>query len=88
MGLYLGHSGLASAYGAAGSLAVLLVWMYYSSQIFLFGAELVQVYANKLGSRIVPAKNAVRVTERQREEEGIPHADGNGVPARPQHVRQ
>jgi membrane protein len=40
IGLYLGHSSLASAYGAAGSLAVLLVWLYYSAQIFLFGAEL------------------------------------------------
>jgi membrane protein len=46
IGLYLGHSGLASAYGAAGSLAVLLVWLYYSWQIFLFGAEFTKVCAS------------------------------------------
>jgi membrane protein len=51
VGFYLGQSGVASAYGAAGSLAVLLVWLYYSGQIFLFGAELTKVYANRRGSR-------------------------------------
>lgn len=61
IGLYLGHSSIASAYGAAGSLAVLLVWLYYSTQIFLFGAELTQVYANRFGSKIIPAANAVRL---------------------------
>ena len=40
IGLYLGAAGVASAYGAVGSLAVLLLWLYYASQIFLFGAEL------------------------------------------------
>jgi membrane protein len=44
LGLYLTHSGLASTYGAAGSLVVLLLWVYYSAQILLFGAELTQVY--------------------------------------------
>jgi membrane protein len=42
IGLYLGHTGTASAYGAAASLVVFLVWIYYSAQIFFFGAELVQ----------------------------------------------
>jgi membrane protein len=73
IGLYLGHSGVGSAYGAAGSLAVLLVWIYYSAQVFLFGAELTQVYANRFGSRIQPAENAVRVTEEARAQQGIPH---------------
>jgi membrane protein len=59
IGLYLGKSDVGSAYGAAGSLVILLVWVYYSSQILLFGAEFTQVYANKLGSRIVPSDNAV-----------------------------
>lgn len=72
IGLYLGHSGVASAYGAAGSFAVLLVWLYYSGQIFLFGAELTKVYADQFGSRIRPAENAVRVTEQARAEQGIP----------------
>ena len=51
IGLYLGKSGLASGYGAAGSLVVLVAWVYYSAQIFLFGAEYTWVYANEVGSR-------------------------------------
>ncbi|MEO8312990.1 MAG: YihY/virulence factor BrkB family protein [Caldimonas sp.] len=51
IGLYLGRSGFASGFGAAGSLVVLLVWMYYSAQIFLLGAEFTWVYAHTLGSR-------------------------------------
>ena len=50
--LYLGKAGVASAYGAAGSLLVLLLWVYYSSMILLFGAEFTRVYAEKHGSRI------------------------------------
>jgi membrane protein len=46
IGLYLGNSSVGSAYGAAGSLAVFLVWVYYSAQILFFGAEFTQVYAN------------------------------------------
>jgi membrane protein len=52
IGLYLGKSSLGSAYGAAGSLVVLIVWIYYSAQILFFGAELTQVYARRHGSRI------------------------------------
>jgi membrane protein len=68
IGLYLGHSSIGSTYGAAGSLAVLLVWLYYSAQIFLFGAELTKTYANQYGSRIVPAENAQPVTAEARAE--------------------
>ena len=50
--LYLGRAGVASAYGAAGSLVVLLLWVYYSSMILLFGAEFTRVYAERHGSRI------------------------------------
>src|SRR6202011_5700390 len=49
---YLGKAGVASAYGAAGSLLVLLLWVYYSSMILLFGAEFTRVYAERHGSRI------------------------------------
>jgi membrane protein len=49
IGLYLGRSALSSTYGAAGSLIVLLVWIYYSSQVFLFGAEFTQVWARMMG---------------------------------------
>jgi membrane protein len=48
--LYLGRSSVASAYGAAGSLVVLLLWVYYSSQVLLFGAELTQAYARRSGA--------------------------------------
>ena len=51
IGLYIGRSGIASAYGAAGSFVVLLVWVYYSTQIFLLGAEFTWVYAHERGSR-------------------------------------
>lgn len=58
LGLYLGKSNVASAYGAAGSLVLILLWVYYSAQILLYGAEFTQVYANRLGERIVPAPDA------------------------------
>jgi membrane protein len=61
LGIYLGKSGVASSYGAAGSLIVLLLWVYYSSQILFFGAEFTQVYANRFGSRVAPADDAVPV---------------------------
>jgi membrane protein len=51
IGWYLGRSNLASVYGAAGSLIVILVWVYYSAQILLFGAEMTQVFASEFGSR-------------------------------------
>jgi membrane protein len=61
LGLYLGSGAAASAYGAASSLITLLLWIYYSSQILLFGAEFTQVYAARAGRAFVPAKYAVPV---------------------------
>jgi len=58
IGLYLGKSGLASGYGAAGSLVVLIVWVYYSSQILFFGAEITHVIARRRHRRIEPTENA------------------------------
>ncbi len=55
IGLYLGKSSVASAYGAAGSLVVVLVWVYYSAQILLLGAEFTHAYANQHGSRVGPS---------------------------------
>ena len=50
IGLYIGKAGVATGYGAAGSLVVVLVWVYYSAQIFLLGAEFTWLYANRFGS--------------------------------------
>jgi uncharacterized BrkB/YihY/UPF0761 family membrane protein len=50
LGAYIGRGAVGSAYGAAGSLAIVLIWVYYSAQILLFGAELTQVYARQRGS--------------------------------------
>jgi membrane protein len=59
IGLYLGRGSATSAYGAAGSIVAILIWVYYSAQILFFGAELTQVYAKQHGSRIVPMRSAV-----------------------------
>ena len=58
IGLYLGSSGVTSAYGAAGSLITVLLWVYYSALIFFLGAEFTQVYATQYGSGVIPAANA------------------------------
>ncbi len=59
IGLYLGNSGIGSAYGAAGSIIIVLVWIFYSAQILLLGAEFTQVYSKYLGTPISPSKHAV-----------------------------
>ena len=64
LGLYLGKSGVASSYGAAGSLIVVLLWVYYSAQILFFGAEFTKVYANRFGSPVRPTDNAIAVPPR------------------------
>ncbi len=61
IGLYLGRGTVGSAYGAAGSLVAFLVWVYYSAQMFIFGAEFTQVYADRYGSTVRPDDDAVRV---------------------------
>ena len=60
LGLYLGSGAAGSAYGAASSLITLLLWIYYSAQILLFGAEFTQVYANTYGSQVEPEEHAVK----------------------------
>ncbi|PZR77166.1 MAG: ribonuclease BN, partial [Chthoniobacterales bacterium] len=61
LGLYLGSGAAGSAYGAASSLITLLLWIYYSSQILLFGAEFTQVYAQRAGRGVTPDEHAVQV---------------------------
>ena len=58
LGLYLGVASVTSAYGAAGSLVVLLIWVYYSSQIVLFGAEFTRVYVLRKGIPVMPSRHA------------------------------
>lgn len=66
IGIYLGKSNMASAYGAAGSMIILLLWVYYSSQILFFGAEFTQVYANRYGTRILPSRFAAPLEKSSR----------------------
>jgi len=65
LGFYLGSGAAASAYGAASSLITLLLWVYYSSQILLFGAEFTQVYAARAGREFEPDEYAVRVETKE-----------------------
>ena len=65
LGLYLGSGAAGSAYGPASSLITLLLWVYYSSQILLFGAEFTQVYADRAGREVKPAEYAVRVEQKE-----------------------
>ena len=58
IGVYLGKSDVGIAYGAAGSLVVMLMWVYYASQIFLFGAEFTAIYAHARGSKLAPSPQA------------------------------
>lgn len=58
LGLYLGKNAAVSAYGAAGSVVLILLWVYYSAQILFFGAEVTQVYANRFGRRLEPKAHA------------------------------
>ena len=66
IGLYIGKSAVASGFGAAGSIAVILVWVYYSAQIFLIGAEFTWVYAQKFGSMRDSPHRTVTNSELQR----------------------
>jgi membrane protein len=62
LGLYLAQKGVASSYGAAGALVLVLIWVYYTAQIFLLGAAFTRVYALHHGSRGEPTENAVSLT--------------------------
>ena len=61
IGWYLAAAGITSVYGAAGSIVIVLLWVYYSSQVVLFGAEFTRVYSKHRGSRLEPKENAVSV---------------------------
>ena len=80
IGLYLGSSAVASSFGAAGSLVLLLLWIYYSAQILFFGAEFTQVYANNYGSKIVPEGQATSTRlQTVSRETTVPRATGRAI---------
>lgn len=63
IGFYLGRTSYSSIYGAAGSIVLLLVWIFYSAQVFFFGAEFTQIYSNRYGSGMRPSDQAVRIRD-------------------------
>jgi membrane protein len=89
LGYYLGRESTASSYGAAASVVLLLLWVYYTSCILLFGAEFTQVYAKATGHAIEPSAAAVAIAPEKRAQEGLspaPKADGTLAVSR-EHVR-
>ncbi|MDQ3622007.1 MAG: YihY/virulence factor BrkB family protein [Verrucomicrobiota bacterium] len=86
LGWYLGRESTASTYGAAASVVLLLLWVYYASLILLFGAEFTQVYASATGSSIRPAPNAEPVTNEMRAQQGL--SPGDAGPAKPEAERR
>jgi membrane protein len=75
LGQYLGNGSFGSAYGAAGSLVVILAWVNYAAQILFFGAEFTQVYSRRHGSGITPTKNAIPLNNKTSSHQGT---NGNG----------
>ena len=66
IGLYLGGANPGSAYGAAGSLAVVLIWVYYTSMVLLFGAEFTELWAERYGRGVVPERGAIAYEEQEK----------------------
>ncbi len=79
LSFYLGSGAVGESFGAAASFVVILVWIYYSTQILFFGAEFTQVYTNKYGSHVRPEDNAEFVTEEARAQEGMPRKEGKAA---------
>jgi membrane protein len=88
LSFYLSLSNVGSSFGATGALVVVLVWIYYSAQILLLGAEFTQVYTNKYGSRVRPAENAEFVTEEARAQQGMESGDDRSKqPRKPRQLK-
>ena len=65
IGWYLAATSITSVYGAAGSIVIVLLWVDYSSQVMLFGAEFTWVYAKHRGSPLAPQENAIRINRKK-----------------------
>jgi membrane protein len=78
LGVYLGRPGTASAFGSAGALVVLLLWVNYAATILFVGAEFTKCYASKFGSKIEPDDDAVAVMPADRAKEGMAPAPTHG----------
>jgi hypothetical protein len=76
IGMYIGKTSIGSGYGAAGSIVVLITWIYYSAQILYFGAEFTQVYATSHGTHVIPKRNA----EKMKPKDEPPSASGSASP--------
>jgi len=85
IGIYLGNSAVASSFGAAGSLVLLLIWVYYSAQILFFGAEFTQVYANKYGPEILPEDEETAAQADSRSTENVKRRVASPMPE-PSHL--
>lgn len=83
LSFYLGRASTASSFGAAGSMVLLLLWVYYASCIMLFGAEFTQVYARDTGHGIKPTAGAVAVTAEARAQQGLVPSAGLWADAHP-----
>ena len=69
IGFYIAHSSIKSTFGAASILALLMIWVYYSSQILFMGASFAYVFGQKTGFEIRPTKQAVRYVQKELREE-------------------
>jgi len=83
IGVYIGKAGVASGFGAAGSIVVLLVWVFYSAQIFLLGAEFTWLYAHSRGSRAGERDEKATSHAPARAETGAQKPPAPQTPARP-----
>ena len=78
IGMYIGKAGIGTGYGAAGSVVILITWIYYSAQILFFGAKFTQIYANQYGSHLEPVAGAEAVVLK----EVVPESRAPGKPDR------
>jgi membrane protein len=87
LSFYLGRESTQSSFGAAGSVVLLLLWVYYASCILLFGAEFTQVYARESGHEIVPSPGAEAVTPESRAQQGLAPSAAKVSNQTPAHTR-